>query len=155
MDNHSKGKRLGIENDIELRFRMEFLKEIRLKKSNSSCLLQDIESFSLGPFTSRFWAYRKYINMINSQKEKQEQPFFAWKCLTLHLKEPRGDIYLVVEDLDILKKFLYFLIYILETVDGNRGSAKRLIEKRKTQIQKESTTSYKTSPQKLLRIAKH
>lgn len=99
-------------------------------------MFKDIKSFTLGPFTSRFWAYRKYVNSINCNQENEKQPFFAWQCLTLHLNEPRGDIYLVVEDVEILKKLLYYLIYVMETVDGNRGSAEKLIEKRKDEIRK-------------------
>ena len=38
-----------------------------------------------------------------------------------------GDIYLVIEDEKVLKKMIYFLVYTLETLDGNRGSATQLI----------------------------
>lgn len=65
LDNSKNSTDLGIEDDLDLKFRIEFLKEIKLQDSNSSCSLGDIESFTLGPFTSRFWAYRKAINNLN------------------------------------------------------------------------------------------
>lgn len=49
----------GIEHEFELDFQKDFLKEIELKKSLASCKISEIEGFTFGPFTSRFWVMRK------------------------------------------------------------------------------------------------
>ena len=110
----------GLEDESDLKHRIESLKEIELEISNSSFLIEDIVSFTLGPSTSRFWAYRKYINELVSLKEA---PFYAWNCITFHLRESKGDVYLVINNQNILKKLLYYLIYSMKTLDGRRDSA--------------------------------
>ena len=57
------------------------------------------------------------LNLVN------KSPFFAWNCLTLHRRGNKGDIYLVIQNDEVMKKLLLLLIHKLETVDGNRGSA--------------------------------
>lgn len=47
---------------MELDFQIDFLKKIKISKSGSSIDVKNIVSFTLGPFTSRFWAVRKHIN---------------------------------------------------------------------------------------------
>ena len=54
-------------------------------------------------------------------------PFFAWDCLTLHVKN-KGDINIIVKNQDVMTKLLKFLIFELETLDGTRGSAIQLIK---------------------------
>ena len=83
----------GLEDKFDLKYRIETLKE--LETSNSSFLLEDIVSFTLGPSTSRFWVYRKYINELISLIEA---PFYAWNCITFHLGESKGDVYLVINN---------------------------------------------------------
>ena len=114
----------GLEDESDLKHRIESLKEIELETSNSSFLIEDIVSFTLGPSTSRFWAYRKYINELASLKDA---PFCAWNCITFHLRESKGDVYLVINNQNNLKKLLYYLIYSMKTLDGRRDSAKGLI----------------------------
>ena len=71
--------------------------------------------------------------------------------MTLHLKKPKGDIYLVIENQEAMKKFLYFLIYSMETVDGNRGSATELLKLRVSQACQNS----KGNLEKVKRMVKH
>lgn len=54
-----EAKSKGIAHQIELDFEVEFLKKYKLVKSESSCLISEIEGFVFGPFTSRFWIMRK------------------------------------------------------------------------------------------------
>jgi hypothetical protein len=44
--------------------RMRFTRD----KSDCSCAISDIESFTFGGFSSRFWLLRKHINSIDSAK---------------------------------------------------------------------------------------
>ena len=55
----------GTENEILLNFRENFLEEILCKESGSSFKLSDVNSFIYGPFTTRFWMFRKHIMMMN------------------------------------------------------------------------------------------
>ena len=118
----------GLEHEVDLEFNEKVLKRYRLVESKSSCNVSEIESFTLGPFTSRFWAYRKYINSLSVNQIKQYEPFLAWHCLTLHLSNNKGDIYLVVEDEKVLKKLVALLVFELRTADGRRGTAEQLIQ---------------------------
>lgn len=63
--------KVGIENDICLEFQSQKLKRMELKISNSSCHLDDIQSFVYGPFTSRFWLMRKHINLMSALELRQ------------------------------------------------------------------------------------
>lgn len=53
-------------------------------------------------------------------------PFDAWQCITLSIKK-KGDIYLIIKNENVMTMFLKFLIYHMETFDGNRGSAQQFI----------------------------
>lgn len=56
-----------------------------LKQSQTTCLIDQIESIIFGGFSSRFWIYRKHINTIDPSKF----PFYAWECVTLMLIDGR------------------------------------------------------------------
>lgn len=116
----SLGER-GIENELLLEFQINYLKEIRLKKSSSSCYISEIEGFVYGPFTSRFWMIRKHMMMMDQKTFKESLPFHGWDCITLNVRN-KGDIYLIIRNEEVMSKFLKFLIYTLETVDGRRGT---------------------------------
>ena len=68
---------------------------------------------------------RKHVNQLTI-KELMKLPFYAWDCLTLSVKN-KGDIYLVIRNEEVMTKFLKFLIYSLQTIDGNRATATTLL----------------------------
>ena len=105
-----------------LEYQLKTSKEFKLEISSSSCYLSDIKSFVYGPFTSRFWMMRKHLMLTDKSKLKRDAPFYAWDCITLQMKA-HPDVYLVIKNEKVMTHFLKLLIYKLETIDGNRGSA--------------------------------
>lgn len=97
-------------------------------KSKSSCWISEIEGFVFGPFNSRFWVMRKHMN-LKTIPDMAKVPFLAWNCLSLQIKK-RGDVYLIIKNERVMDYFIKFLIYSLETIDGNRGTATQIIKKR-------------------------
>jgi len=71
------------ENDLDLDFHLNYMKDYSLKESISSFNLSDIENFVYGPFTSRFWLLRKHMLHIEKSKLKNDSPFYGWDCVTL------------------------------------------------------------------------
>ena len=63
-----------------------------------------------------------------TRKELEKLQFYSWECITLE-KEIRN-INLVIKDQSQMDLFLKFLIYRLETIDGNVGSGKKLVKYR-------------------------
>lgn len=59
-------------------------------------------------------------------KEPEKAPYFAWQCLTIELKHRVID--LVFPDEQGMKDVLKILVWELETIDGKRGTAKKLKE---------------------------
>ena len=111
----------GVENDDLLDHEINTLKLYKLKESSLSCYLEDIDSFVVGPTTSRFWGLRKHINLTDSNDlSKNKLPFFSWECLTLNIKNRK--IYLVIKNEKMMIMLIKFLIGTLNTVDGSRGS---------------------------------
>ena len=49
-------------------------KKYNLKQSQTTCNLDEVESILYGGFSSRFWMYRKHINV----SEPSKFPFYAW-----------------------------------------------------------------------------
>ena len=93
-----------------------------LRVSSSSCRLDDIQGFVYGGMTSRFWMLRKHINSLSSEYfKKNTLPFYSWDCITLQLEDK--EVYLVINNEKQMEAFIKLLIYKLETIDGNRGSA--------------------------------
>ena len=118
----------GVEIETEVQWREKVLRQYDIKKSSASFSLNDVESFVYGPFTSRFWIMRKYINMLDPNKLQQEEhvPFHAWDCITLSIRG-HWDIYLVIKNEHVMTMFLKLLLYKMRTVDGTKGSANKLI----------------------------
>ena len=103
----------------------------KIKESDSSCNINDIQGFTYGPVTSRFWLFRKHFNQMTDTKfykmEKQDcLPFYPWECLTLDLGSTH--VFLVIKNEVVMKNFIKFLIYSLQTVDGKKGTAMNLLE---------------------------
>ena len=91
----------GIENELLLEFHMNYLREIKLKPSSSSCYLEEIDGFVYGPFTSRFWMIRKHTMMMDQKTYREALPFHAWDCITLNVKN-KGDIYLIIRNENVM-----------------------------------------------------
>ena len=53
-------------------------------------------------------------------------PFYCWQCLTISTDE--RDLNLVIKNETDMRYLLEFLIISLKTVDGIRGSAKKVIK---------------------------
>ena len=96
-------------------------------KSQFSCNVDDIKAIIVGGVSSKFWQMRKYLNQIHPEeylKKSKDIPFYAWQCITLQLQSE--DIDLIIKKPRNMMKLVRFLIYSMNTVDGNRGSADML-----------------------------
>lgn len=110
-----------VENEDLLDYDVKQCKEYTLDKSSSSFSFKDLESFIIGPFTSRFWMLRKHILCMNRNKMDKEAPFYAWECITLQVTG-RPDIYLILRNDKIMQMFLTLLAYKIKSMDGQRGT---------------------------------
>lgn len=68
---------------------------------------------------------RKHINSLPRHK-LDDLPFFSWNCLTIQLGY--RDIDLVIRDDSQMKTLLKFLSYRLNSLNGQRNSAKKLLD---------------------------
>ena len=93
------------------------------KTSSASFKLKDIQGIVFGPSSTRFWLFRKHmITMdINNFKDPKNVPWYSWECLSLQLKH--RDVDIVIRDQENMTKLLKFLIYSMDTIDGERGSS--------------------------------
>lgn len=98
----------------------------QITKSSSSCHIDQIKGIIFGGISSRFWMLRKHISSIQSLEKLRNLPFYSWNCLTLQLNHREVD--LVVPDDHHMQALLKFLVYRIQTVDGNRGTAKNVLE---------------------------
>lgn len=104
---------------LKLNPKIEYLKA----KSHTSSLLSDVTGFVFGPFSSRFWLYRQHFNSMEKREiVKQDLPFFAWQCLTLHFKNQHKQLNLVIKNEKACQLLLRFFILHLRTIDGIVGS---------------------------------
>lgn len=58
--------------------------------------------------------------------EQKRLPFFSWNCITI--KTRLRDIDLVIKDDLQMKMFIKFLVYSINTLDGNKNSALNLLK---------------------------
>ena len=69
--------------------------------------------------------HRKHI--INTPRDKLNSiPFYCWNCITLQL--PHRDVDLVIKCDVHMKMFIRFLVYTLKTIDGNKDSARGILD---------------------------
>ena len=68
---------------------------------------------------------RKHINSIETNKEKENLPFFAWQCITLKLENRNID--LVILDEKEMFMLLRFLLLSLKSIDGFKNSAQPIL----------------------------
>ena len=121
-----------VTSPLETELKLEEIKDLnshyKYVKSKCSCKVSDIEGFTYGGMTSRFWIYRKHLLSMTFQdiKESCNFPFYPWECITLQLKN--RDLDLVIRNDDHMKCFIRFLIHVLNTVDGNRDSAQGIYQ---------------------------
>lgn len=94
------------------------------KESSASCRIDQIIQLSFGGFTSRFWALRKHVNCLNKEREIESLPFYSWQCLNLRLEHREVD--LVVREQSGLNLLVQYLVAKMNTLDGMRGSAKKV-----------------------------
>ena len=94
-----------------------------MSKSSASVEVNKILGIIYGGLSSRFWLFRKHINCMPREKTVKDSsfPFFAWECITLHLKH--RDVDLVIRDQRQMDLLLKFLVHSLNTIDGNKDSA--------------------------------
>ena len=92
--------------------------------SSASCLLSEIKNFIYGGQSSRFWMLRKHINST-PRKHIEKVPFKSWNCITLQLAH--RDVDLVIKDDRMMKMFIKYLVNVMQTHNGIRGSATKLI----------------------------
>ena len=92
------------------------------KLSNCSCKISEIKGFIFGGFSSRFWMLRKQINSMELA-EFEHQDFYCWESISIETSSREID--LVIKDKTHMDKFIKYLIYVLKTKDGSKGSALR------------------------------
>ena len=80
---------------------------LSITKSQASCKIDDIEAFTFGGFSSRFWAMRKHINCLQPE-QLLLLPFHSWQCLSLRTKD--RELNLVIHDQEQMNNLLKFLI---------------------------------------------
>ena len=64
---------------------------------------------------------------LGDHRKGDKIPFFSWNCLTLMLKH--RDVDLVIKNERHMDRFLKFLVFHMNTVDGNKDSAKGIYKK--------------------------
>ena len=84
---------------------------------------------------------RKHFNLMKVE-ELGNLPLYSWQCLTLQLGN--RDVDLVIKDEKEMDRFLKFLIHNLRTLDGNRGSANKLLDVMNKQSEEHHKTQAKT-----------
>lgn len=97
--------------------------EYELDPSSASFDVDDIQGILYGGTSSRFWMLRKHLCSLNLQEHRDGKriPFYSWNCLTLLMKH--RDVDLVIPNEKHMDRFLKFLIFNMNTVDGNKNSA--------------------------------
>ena len=100
--------------------------EYELAPSSGSFDIEDIQGILFGGISSRFWMLRKHMCALNLQEHKigSRIPFYSWNCITLLLKH--RDVDLVIQNEKHMDRFLKFLVFHMNTVDGNKGSAQKI-----------------------------
>ena len=78
-----------------------------------------------GGFSARFWLMRKHIIQL-TPVELENLPFYCWECISIETQYRTID--LVIKDLSDMETLLKFLIYKLETQNGQKGSASKLFK---------------------------
>ena len=68
---------------------------------------------------------RKHINTVAQKFQKTEIPFYSWECITIQLRH--RDVDLVIPNELHMKMLIQFLVYKLETINGQRGTASRFL----------------------------
>ena len=91
--------------------------------SSASFNIEDVEGIVFGGISSRFWMLRKHLCSLNplEHRDGSKIPFHSWNCLTLMLKH--RDVDLVIKNEKHMDRFLNFLIFHMNTVNGNKNSA--------------------------------
>ena len=91
-------------------------------ESSASCKLDDIQGIVYGGFSSRFWMLRKHINSIPPENLSSCLiPFYSWECISIQM--PHRNVDLVIKDEEDMSNLLTLLVYSIQTIDGNKGSA--------------------------------
>ena len=65
---------------------------------------------------------RKETILMSKEKLLNDAPFYAWDCISLSIKN-KWDIYLIIKNEKVMTDFLKLLIYRMDTLDGQRGTA--------------------------------
>jgi hypothetical protein len=94
------------------------------KSSSASCHIDQVQAIVFGGCNARFWMLRKHFNSM-SKEDMKYLPFYSWQCLSLQLSHRGVDLVITREqDMGLLLKYL---IHNMRTLDGERGSADRLL----------------------------
>ena len=56
----------------------------------------------------------------------KEPPFYSWECLTISLKN--RDVDLVIKNQEEMNRLVKYLLYRINSVDGNKNSAQPIID---------------------------
>ena len=96
--------------------------------SSASFNVEDIEGIVFGGISSRFWMLRKHLCSLTSADHNNGSgvPFYSWNCITLIMKH--RDVDLVIGNQKHMDTLLKYLVFHMNTVDGNTDSAKGIYE---------------------------
>ena len=61
---------------------------------------------------------------VKKYQDEKNVPFFAWECLTIQLKH--REVNLVIRQQKDMDKLIKFLIYSIDSINGQRGSSLKL-----------------------------
>ena len=119
--------------------------EFEWDPSSASFNVDDIEGIVFGGVSSRFWMLRKHLCSLPPADHKNGRgvPFYSWNCITLMLKH--RDVDLVINNQKHMDRLLKFLVFTMNTVDGNKNSAQGIYESlvdQNTQIEMKKLTSF-------------
>ena len=67
--------------------------------------------------------------MMDTKSLVDKLPFYAWDCVTLTLKNGE-ELFLVIKNETDMSMFLHLIVYKMQSLNGQGGSARPFIKKR-------------------------
>ena len=123
--------------------------EYEIDPSSASFHIDYVQGIIFGGISSRFWMLRKHLCSLSPADHRRGKtiPFYAWNCLTLQLKH--RDVDLVIKSDKHMDRFLKFLVFHMNTVDGNRDIAVGIYKTLFKQMAKNTLNNHKSKIEQL------
>ena len=111
-----------------IRLQKQREKDFEWKLSQCSFKINEIEGFIFGGFSSRFWSFRKQMNLIDmtidTEETRKQIPFYPWECITIQCK--CRDLDLVIKNQKDMQNLLKFLYYKRNLIDKDTSLIKNI-----------------------------